>query len=73
MDDSTLSAYNPQLLGLYTQEWRLRKSIYVEQNRPNGFFFLSHCILLHFNRGTDNGYELYMDNRLDIDNMYTAR
>ena len=36
MDDSTLSAYNPQLLGLYTPEWRLRKSIYVEPNRPAG-------------------------------------
>ena len=36
MDDSTLSAYNPQLLGLFTPEWRLRKSIYVEQKRPAG-------------------------------------
>ena len=27
LDDSTLSAYNPQLLRLYTPEWRLRKSI----------------------------------------------
>ena len=36
VDDSTLSVYNPQLLGLYTPEWRLRKSIYVEQNRPAG-------------------------------------
>ena len=26
--------YNPQLLGLYTPEWRLRMSIDVERHRP---------------------------------------
>ena len=34
VDDSTLSTYYPQLLGLYTPKWRLRKSIHVERHRP---------------------------------------
>ena len=40
VDDSTLSAYNTQQLGLYIPEWRLRlrKSIYEQWHRPAGVF-----------------------------------
>ena len=36
MGGSTLSTYNPQLLGRYASEWGLRKSMYEEWHRPAG-------------------------------------
>ena len=58
--DSNLSIYELQTLGLYAPKWRLKKSIYVERQRPAGMI-MGEVLLSMYMENIDNNSLNYLN------------